>query len=259
MLKISEVPIDKIKVGGHEQRMASEDEGTDELAESIRRVGVLVPLILNADGVDFLLVAGHRRLVAAKAAGLTAVPAIIREIGKAEAMEITFAENFFRKDLSPVELSCAIKGCIDSKGQTVSDLAAGFKRSETWIHKMIAVAGWPGDVLAEVHAGSISLSAASNIALVEDETYRIFLLSNAVDQGATARTTAAWLQAWRGMMPAAAAVNVEPVPPGQAQVPMVPQAPCFCCGQLFKVNEMSHVPVCGACVQIVRQISQTNN
>jgi len=256
--EIVHIPIGKIVVGEHEQRLQAQDSGIDELAASIRRLGVLVPLIVVRKGGDYRLVAGHRRIHAAGKAGLSAVPAIVRDSNVAEEAEVTFAENFFRKDLSPVELACALRDCLDDELMTVKELAAGFHRSEHWVAQMIAVAGWPPDVLEVIHEGVLSVSAAHNLAMVIDDSYRVFLVRNAVEQGATARTTAAWLQAWRAMQPPEEAVTAEPVPAGPVPVPMVPQAPCLCCAQLFKVNEMSHVPVCGACIQIIRQVGMSH-
>jgi len=123
---------------------------------------------------------------------------------------------------------------------------------------MIAIAGWQADVLEAIHECKLSVSAASNLAVVTDDSYRIFLVRNAVEQGATARTTASWLQAWRAMQPQEEAITSEPAPAGPVSVPMVPQAPCLCCAQMFKVNEMSHVPVCGACIQIIRQVGMSH-
>lgn len=254
MNEIREIPLEAIRVGEHEQRLEPNDPGIGELAASIRRLGVLVPVIVTGEVGEYKLVAGHRRLEAAVVAGLKTIPAIVRDSDVAEAVEVTFAENFFRKDLSPVELACALRDCLEQDQMTVKELAAGFHRSEHWVQQMIAVAGWPGDVLEAIHIEAISVSAAANLAVVTDDSYRRFLVSNAVESGATARTTSAWLQAWRAMQPAAEAVAAEPVPAGPVPVPMVPQAPCFCCSQMFKVNEMSHVPVCGACIQIIRQV-----
>jgi len=254
MEKIIEVEISLIKVGEHEQRLDGEDEGVAELAQSMRRVGVLVPIILVGDGDNFQLVAGHRRLDAAKKAGLDKIPAIIKTADKALASEITFAENFFRKNLSPIELACALKDCLDKKTMTVSELAAGFHKTVHWVESMVAIANWPGDVQEALHMELLSVAAASNIALVTDDVYRDFLLRNAAEGGATARTTAAWLQAWRAMAPPEEAIEAEPVPGQHGAVPLTPQAPCFCCSQQFGMNQMSHVPVCGDCIKIIRAI-----
>lgn len=251
-MEIEQIPLSRIQVGEHEQRAEDEDSELDGLAASISRLGVLVPLIVEKEGDSIQLVSGHRRLLAATRVGLSSVPCIVKDSSKADSHEVTFAENYFRKDLSPVELAGALKDCLVRETMTVKELAAGFHRSEHWVHSMIAISDWPADVLEVIHEKVISVSAASNLAMVTDEQYRNFLLRNAVEQGATARTTAAWLQAWQAMQPPEVAITAEPVPPGHAQVPMVPQAPCLCCAQLFEVNMMSHVPVCGPCIQILR-------
>ena len=252
MNELRKISIDQIKVGEHEQRLESEDPGIAELAASIRRVGVINPLVLVRDGDDLRLVAGHRRLLAARMAGINFVPCFVRTTEPIVDAEVSFAENFFRKDLSPVELAGALKDCLDRQIMEVKELAAGFHRSEHWVRSMIAIADWPADVLEAIHSEKISVSAGANLACVTEPAYREFLVRNAVEQGATARTTAAWLQAWQAMQPPEEAITAEPVPAGAPQVPLVPQAPCLCCAQLFDVNRMSHVPICGACIQILR-------
>jgi len=256
MHESGQIPVSEITVGEYAQRIDPEDPENIELAKSIERVGVINPLVVvNNNGV-LLLIAGHRRLAAARVAGLSDVPCFVREPDKNVEAEISFAENFHRKDLSPVELGCALKDCVARDTMTIAEIAAGFHRSEHWVHSMIAISSWPEDVQQAMHYAKLSVAAASNLALVTEDTYRAFLVNNAVESGATARTTAAWLQAWREMQPPELAVTAEPMPPGATQVPMIPQAPCLCCSQLFKVNEMSHVPVCGACIQILRTVGQ---
>lgn len=257
MPEIIEIPIGKIKVGEYDQRLGKEDEDVAELVVSIRRIGIIAPLVVAADENAYTLIAGHRRLRAAILVGLVAVPCRVMDSSKAVGSEITFAENFFRKDLSPIELSCALQDCLDKKIMTVEEIAAGFHRSKRWVNEMVAIGFWPVDVQEAIHNEQISVSAGSNLALVTDDSYRNFLVRNAVEQGATARTTASWLQAWRAFQPAEEAIKSEPVSVGQNYQPTIPQAPCFCCGQVFAVNEMSHVPVCGACVQVLRQVGLT--
>ena len=254
MDEIKQIPVSEILVGESEQRLGYEDSSIDSLAKSISRIGIINPLVLARDADGLHLIAGHRRLLAAKLAGLNDVPCIVRVSEKEVDSEITFAENFFRKDLSPVELACAIKDCYEKATLTVKEIAAGFHRSEHWVHSMMAIADWPGEVQEASHEKLLSVAAASNLAIVTDETYRGFLVRNAVEQGATARTTASWLQAWRAMQSQEEAITAEPVKVGSSQLPTVPQAPCFFCSEVYKVNEVSHVPICGACIQTIRQV-----
>ncbi len=252
MMEIVEIPLSKIVVGEHEQRLDMQDPGVSELAASIRRIGIISPLVVVNDGDDVLLIAGHRRLMAARLAGLSVVPCFVRASEKGVDEEVTFAENFFRKDLSPVELACAIKDCMQGGMLTVKELAAGFHRTENWVLSMIELADWPADILEAIHTEKISVGAARNLVEVHDNEYRKFLLRQAVDGGASAKATAGWLQQWRSVQTPQEQNQAEPVAAGSVPVPMVPQAPCLCCAQLFPVNEMSHVPLCIACIQILR-------
>ncbi len=253
MADVKEIPVEKINVGEHALRLREDDEAVDDLAASIHRIGIIVPLVVRPEGDSFLLVAGHRRLAAAKLLSLSTVPCDIREIPGADGVEISFAENLFRLDLSPVELAAGIKDVITKKIMDVPAIAKALHRTEHWVQAQLYMLDWQPDVLDAVHAGWLSVSAAHNLALVTDDTYREFLLKNAADSGATARTTAAWLQAFQSMQPPEVAVSAEPVAGDAASVPMVPQAPCLGCGQVFRSDELSHVPMCAQCIMAIRE------
>lgn len=254
MANVTDVPVEKIKTGGHELRMEADEESLFSLAASIRRLGILVPLVCRAAGDNFELIAGHRRLAAALQIGLKTVPVVIGEYDKAQTAEVSLAENLFRQDLSPVETASALKDILDQDIMDLPVLATAMHRSEHWVISMTNLLQWPADILKAVHAGWLSVSAASNLALVTDDSYREFLLKNASESGATARTTAAWLQAFRSMQPAEEALHAEPAPPGAASVPMAPQAPCICCSSVFRTDELSHVPVCVQCIKVIREV-----
>lgn len=253
-MEFQDVEVEKIQAGAYAQRTGEDDPGIEELASSIRRVGILVPLVVVNGADGFTLIAGHRRLAAAKQIGFKFVPCIVRSGSESDHREVSFAENLFRKDLTPIELACAIKDCLHQAKMSVEELAAGLHRSTNWVRAQIALLDWPADVLEAIHNGKISVAAASNLALVTDEVYREFLVRQAVENGATARATAAWLQAFSAMAPASEAVTREPVPAGERAMPMVPQAPCIVCSNVFRTDELSHVPVCVGCVRTIRDI-----
>ena len=253
MAEIQSIPIIKIEVGTHRQRSEQEDEDIKELEASIRRVGVLVPLIVRTKGDHFLLVAGHRRITAAQAAGLADVPAIVREGTEAEAAEVSFAENFFRRDLSAVEQASAIRECIDNGTMTIEELAKGLHRSEQWICEQAKMTTWPDEVLQAIHFKYISVSAARNIAVISDPQYRNFLLHNAVENGVTARVTSAWLQAWQLSRPPEEALAAQPVQGPEQPAPVVPQAPCLFCVNVFRTDALNYMPVCGQCLADFQQ------
>lgn len=253
MANVKEIPVEKINVGAHAVRLEAEDEALDDLAASIDRIGIIVPLVVAPEGGSFLLIAGHRRFAAAKRLGLSEVPCSIRKAAGADGVEISFAENLFRLDLSPVELASGIKDVLTKNIMDVPALAKAMHRSAHWVNAQISLLSWPADVLEAVHAGGLSVAAASNLALVTEDAYRDFLLRNAADSGATARTTAAWLQAFRSMQPPEVAVVAEPVAGDAASAPLVPQAPCLGCGQVHRTDALSHVPMCSPCIQAIRE------
>lgn len=248
------LPIGKLVAGEHATRLEFDDEAIDDLAASIRRIGIIVPLLVCSRGDSFIVIAGHRRLAAAKQVGLQSVPCIVREAEEPETKEVAIAENLFRADLTPVETACAVKDILDAKVMDLPELAKCMHRSEHWVARQLGLLAWPEDVLTAVHEGWLSVSAAENISLIHEDTYRAFLLKNARDGGATARTTASWLQAWRASAPPKAALASEPAPPGESVQPAVPMAPCICCAAVFRSDELSHVPMCPACIRAVREI-----
>lgn len=256
MVEVREIPIGLIDVGPYAQRFEIDLEALDGLCGSIRRLGILVPLIVRAQGDRFELVAGHRRFAAAQRVQLSAVPCIVRAGEVAAAKEAAFAENLFREDPTPVELAVAIQKAVVGGEADVQAVADGLRRSTDWVRQQLAMLEWPDDVLEVVHRGRLSVSAAANLAMIEEDSYRAFLLENATANGATARTTAAWLQAWRAALPVKQALAQPPVDgPAPAQ-PMVPQAPCLCCGQVHRTDELSHVPLCSPCITRVRRLGQ---
>lgn len=253
MAEVQQVPINQITVGDYALRAGMDDDQIQELSRSISRVGVIVPLVVSRSGDGFRLVAGHRRIRAAQLASLETVPCIVREDTEALTREISFAENLFRTDLTPLEVACGIKDCIDNGVMDAACIATALHRTEYWVAKQLAMLDWPDDVLEVVHNGVLSVSAAANLAEVKDDSYRVFLLRNAKESGATARVTAAWLQAWRSMQPPEQAVQAEPVAAGERPQPMMPQAPCLCCGQVYRTDALSHVPICQGCINTIRR------
>ena len=252
-MQIQEIAVNQIKVGKHDKRATEEDPEINELAASIRSLGVLVPLIVEREGDTFHLVSGHRRILAATRVGLSNVPCVVKDSAEARATETAFAENIFRKDLSPIELACAMQDAVVSRGFDVKKLADVFHRSEQWVRAMLAIWDWPAEIQQAIHTKKISVSAARNLAAISDPQYRNFLLQTAIENGVTARVTAAWLQAWQLSRPAEEALTQVPVDGVIPAVAVIPKAPCLFCCNIFRTDGLNYMPVCPTCLASFEQ------
>lgn len=214
MLKTKEftVAIEKVYTDENPMRLAGKKKGIDELAESISRIGLINPLVVVSKNGRYNLIAGHRRFAACIRAGLKEVQVHIIEGDRREVCEISLAENLFRKDLSPLEMAVAVVALIKEGGIDREQIANICHRSTAWVQEQEEIVSWPRDVQQAIHEGWLSVSAASNLALVEDDDHRRFLLSQAKEHGSTARTTATWLRVWHSSVPLQETLRLDLVP-----------------------------------------------
>lgn len=134
------------------------DEGLEELAQSIIEHGILQPLILSKSASDkqYTLIAGERRLRAAEMAGLESVPAIIRDVTEQERLEIALIENIQREDLKPLEAALAYQQLNDEFNLSHDDISKRIGKSRTAITNTLRLLKLPDDVQLALHAEKIS-------------------------------------------------------------------------------------------------------
>lgn len=254
--KLMSVKLEFIKDVEYQMRLAFDDCDFDELVESIKRHGVLVPVLLERKGDVFSVVAGHRRVAAASKAGLSEIPCNVLDSVDGQGWGYAFAENIFRKDLSAIELAGCVKDCLESDEWDEEKLARGIGRSVQWIRLYRSIAEWPADIQEAMHVGKISVSAARNLVMIDDEVQRRMLTDYAVENGATARITAAWLQSYQMTKAVADPGEVKPAAGRSVLPPIEPFTPCVICGQQFKMIELHYTPICTGCTEVVLSASR---
>ena len=251
MLKTKEftIELEKIDAGENPLRLEGENKGIAELSESIKRIGLINPLVVAPDpnGDHYRLIAGHRRFAACRRAGLKEVAVRITQTDQREICEVALAENLFRKDLSPIEMAVAVVALIREGGMTLEQVATVCNRPVAWVKEQEEILSWPPDVREAVHDGWLSVPAASNLALVDNDAYRRFLLSRANRNGVTARTTAAWLRTWRS-----SAAPQEAVGDHSEVLAGIPYSSCFICQKESLEDGLSSVSVCPACIRTIQ-------
>jgi ParB family transcriptional regulator, chromosome partitioning protein len=141
-----EVPVNAVAPNPKQPRTRFDDEAIGSLAASIREVGILQPIVVRKSGSGYELIAGERRLRAAKVAGLATVPVVVRDTDDADTLREALIENIHREDLGPIELAEAFRQLLDELGLKQEELADRVGVSRSHIANTIRLLQLPLDV-----------------------------------------------------------------------------------------------------------------
>ena len=161
--------IEEIRPDRSQPRRHFDEAHIEELAESIRSKGVLLPLIVRRDGEGYVLVAGERRWRAAQKAGLRELPVMVREVTGKEAFEIALIENIQREDLNPIEEAGAYRRLIEEHGLTQEELAARVGKDRSTIANALRLLRLPEAIQRAVVSGELSMGHARALLAIHDE------------------------------------------------------------------------------------------
>jgi ParB family chromosome partitioning protein len=185
----SEVPIDLIDASALQPRTVFDEAKLDELARSISANGVVQPILLRRKGARFELIAGERRWRAAQRAGLTTVPAVLRNFSDEKVLEIAIIENIQREDLNPIEEARAYKKLIDTLGLTQEVVAERVGRDRSYITNYLRLLRLPEDLQELLQVSRLSTGHARTLLGVEDVDTQRRIARKIIDQDLSVRAT----------------------------------------------------------------------
>ena len=185
--EIELISIDEIRSNPYQPRIHFDEDSLNELADSIKEYGVLEPIIVKRSIKGYEIVAGERRTKAAKIAGETKIPAIVKDFTDEQMMEIAILENIQREDLSPIEEAKAYKKFMQKMNLTQEEVAKRFKKSRSYITNIIGLLNLPNDVQKDVSAGIISMSHARVLSKIDDEEQINLLAKRIKNEGISVR------------------------------------------------------------------------
>lgn len=151
----TEIPLDRIAPNRHQPRRAFDPQGLAELAASIKRHGVVQPIVVSKNGDEYELVAGQRRVVAARAAGKTTIPAVIRD-DVTDRLELALVENLQRTDLNAIETARAYRLLMETYDLTQEQLAERVGKSRSAVANALRALSAPQPLQDAVSEGKIS-------------------------------------------------------------------------------------------------------
>jgi len=185
---ILEIPVARITPSSDQPRKRFDDQSIAELAESIKRHGVIQPLVVEEDGTGgYRIVAGERRWRAATVAGLSEVPAIVKEYGREKRLEIALVENVQREDLNPIDEAEAYRQLMEATGLTQDQVAERVGKSRPAVANALRLLGLPADAMESLRSGVISAGHARAILSAVNPADRQVILRRAVDDGISVR------------------------------------------------------------------------
>jgi ParB family chromosome partitioning protein len=168
---ITSLKIGVVEPNKNQPRADFEEAALEELAESIREHGVLQPIVVRPFREDggYQIVAGERRWRAARIAGLTEIPVVIRELDDAQSLELAIIENLQREDLNAIELAFGYKALMDDYGLTQEQVAKRVSKSRPDVANTMRLLSLPENVVGHIRSGKISKGHAKALLSLEDK------------------------------------------------------------------------------------------
>ena len=190
-----EIPIEDIAPNPFQPRSSFDDEGLRELADSIRATGVLQPVLLRrSPGGGFQLVAGERRLRAARAAGLEAVPAVVREVSDREMMELSLVENIQRENLNPIEEAKAFHALSERAGLTHDQISERVGKQRASITNSLRLLALPAEVQDMVSRETLTAGHARALLALTSSGDQLTAARYVAAKGFSVRRTEAFIR-----------------------------------------------------------------
>ncbi len=184
----SEIMLANIIPNIDQPRKSFDDSALAELSESIKRHGVITPLIVTpTDDGKYMIIAGERRYRAAKLAGLLTVPACVRDYTDEQVAEISIIENIQREDLNPMEFAFAVKDLIDNYGYTQEEAATRLGKARPTIANLLRLIDLSEPVRALVKSGRLSAGHARCLVVVTDPVKQLELAEKGCDDKMSVR------------------------------------------------------------------------
>jgi ParB family chromosome partitioning protein len=190
------LPLDQIGPNPWQPRVDFDEEKLREMAESIREHGVVEPLVVRQRDGSFELVAGERRLRAARLAGLQTVPVVVRDMDDRQVLEVTLIENLQREDLSALEEAAAYVRLMEEFGSTQEDVARRVGKSRPAVANTIRLLQLPQPVRDEMRSGRLSAGHARALLALESPIEQTALARDVLRLGLSVRQLEARIR-WR--------------------------------------------------------------
>lgn len=184
---LQEIDIYLIDTNEDQPRKTFDKEKLEELAESLKLHGVVQPIVVRKMGERYSIIAGERRYRAARMAGLSTVPVVVRDMDEMQAREVALIENIQRENLNPIEEAAAIKSLMDLHDLTQEEVSRRISKSRPAVSNTIRLLSLPDEVQDMVKQGQLQAGHARAILAIPDDLNRTIIARRIAQSGASVR------------------------------------------------------------------------
>jgi ParB family chromosome partitioning protein len=192
-----EIPLDLVQPNPRQPRKRFDPGALDELAESIRASGVIQPIVVRRVGDGYELIAGERRWRAARQAGLTRIPAVVRDATNAQSLEIALVENLLREDLNPIEAAEGYRQLLADFGWTQDQLGQRIGKDRSSIANSLRLLKLPAPIQDDLRTGRLTMGHALALLSLTSESEQLKLRDRILAHSWSVRATEADVKARR--------------------------------------------------------------
>jgi len=254
-MEIREIKLEDINDPPIQPRGQLEVAGIESLAQSIKEVGLIHPIVVRETNVGYELVAGTRRWHAYKLLGKETIPAQVIRKESRETTLLQFSENFHRHDLNPLETARMLKFLLEELGYSRAELAQLCGHDTSWVSRMLSLFDMPSYMQESIITGQLSHSVALELQRIKDDKIKQHYAEHAVSGGCTEKLARDWAKQ-ATMVAAAIAAREEAKEPGKKETEVVITTSmsydtCQICGAPGARVTLDPVYLCWHCQQKV--------
>lgn len=185
--EITMVDLSELRSNPYQPRKIFDEQALEELANSIKEHGVFQPIIVKKSIKGYEIIAGERRVKASLMAGLTQIPAIVRDFNDTQMMEIALLENLQRENLTAIEEATAYKKLQETLGLTQEELAKRLGKSRSHITNMLGLLTLPDTIQEDISTKKITMGHARVISKLDDYNQQQELVDKVINEGISVR------------------------------------------------------------------------
>ncbi|MBN2274077.1 MAG: ParB/RepB/Spo0J family partition protein [Bacteroidales bacterium] len=207
----AEIPVDSIDMNPFQPRSHFDQASLEELAESIRSVGVIQPITVRENGSDsYQLITGERRLRAARIAGLETIPAFIRKANDQGMLEMALVENIQREDLNAIEIALTYQRLVEECELTQESLSQRVGKKRATVANYLRLLKLPAEIQLGIRNEKITMGHARTLVGIEDHKSQLKLYYRIIDEELSVRTAEELSQKLQAEAPEETVQNAEP-------------------------------------------------